>query len=173
MTDKDLVGRFLRDRSEKAFNDIYNSKTPRLYQIALRLTGHHVEEAQDLIQEMWVIAIRKIDLFRWESELRTWLTGILINIAREKRKKNERETQMRTSLTEVDKVADEYTFTTEDLEAAIAKLPAGYKQAIILHDIEGYRHEEIASILDVSIGTSKSQLYYARKALRNYLKDSK
>jgi RNA polymerase sigma-70 factor (ECF subfamily) len=170
MTDRILVEKFLKNRDEASFSTLYSAKTPRLYQVALRLTCHNEPEAQDLVQEMWMIAIRKIDLFRWESELKTWLTGILINLSREKRKRDAREQELKEKITAVDEIATEETFSKEDLENAITRLPAGYRQVIILHDIEGYKHQEIASIMDVTVGTSKSQLYHARKVLKNDLR---
>ena len=167
MDDQQLVKDFLKSRSEKAFHKLYQAKTPRLYQVALRLTAHDQYQAEELIQEMWVIAIRKLEGFEWRSELRTWLTGILINLSRTLRKQQEKERIMeQTFETEI---TDPPIYDVMDLEKAISELPAGYKQVIILHDIEGYKHREIAEIMDISEGTSKSQLFHARKAMRYLL----
>ena len=168
MEDQKLVHAFLKSRSETAFRDLYRSKTPHLYQMALRLTQDPTE-SEELVQEMWVVAIRKLSTFEWRSELKTWLTGILINLSRAKRKKRESEIAL-----ELDKqdVVEEIEFATSiDLENAIAHLPSGYRQIIILHDIEGYKHKEIAELLDITEGTSKSQLFHARKNLRMYLSE--
>ena len=120
-----------------------------------------------------MVAIRKLEDFEWRSELKTWLTGILINLSRAKRKKQERELSIDV-VNESGGESAEITFAnTHDLEKAIADLPPGYRQAIILHDIEGYKHKEIANLLDITEGTSKSQLFHARKALREYLNDTK
>jgi len=172
MDDKQLVRQFLKSRSEKAFSTLYRAKTPRLYQIALRLCAQDQHKAEELIQEMWMTAIRNLEGFQWRSELKTWLTGILINLHRDKRKKEEREMNARQTISEE---MIEYTgssfFTTYDLEKAISLLAPGFRQIIILHAIEGYKHKEIAALLDINEGTSKSQLFHAKKALRLLLNE--
>lgn len=170
MNDRQLVDQFIKSKSERAFKALYRSKTPRLYQMALRLTTHDPHQAEELIQETWIIALRKLESFEWRSELKTWLTGILINLYRDKRKKSEREAHL------LHGVREEASFdidisTKYDLEAAISKLPPGFRQVILLYAIEGYKHKEIAKILDISEGTSKSQLFHARNALRQLLQD--
>ncbi len=172
MDDKQLVNHYLENRSEKAFKALYRSKTPRLYQMALRLCAQDQHKAEELIQEMWVIAIKKLAQFEWRSELKTWLTGILINIARDKRKKAERELTVRQSVALEQDTAFELPFFNQyDLEKAISKLPSGFRQIIILYAIEGYKHKEIAELLGISEGTSKSQLFHAKKALRSLLSE--
>ncbi len=167
MKDQILVSNFIKTRSEKSFQKLYRAKTPHIYQMALRLSQDEAI-AQELVQQMWVVAITKIEDFQWKSELKTWLIGILFNLYRTLRKRGER-------LVEVEEYSSESvqpTISTKmDLEGAISQLPPGYRQILILHDIEGYKHREIAEILDVSEGTSKSQLFHARKAMREYLKD--
>lgn len=167
MKDQNLVSDFLESRSEKSFRTLYRAKTPHIYQTALRLSQNE-DVAQELVQQMWIIAISKIEDFQWRSELKTWLIGILFNLYRSQRKKEERLSQIDENLHESairsspnDKI---------DLESAIAQLPPGYRQILILHDIEGYKHREISDILDITEGTSKSQLFHARKAMREFLK---
>lgn len=136
--------------------------------MALRLTQDQYQ-SEELIQEMWVIAIKKLGGFEWRSELKTWLIGILINLSRAKRKE-----KGFLEITEDVSVGSsvELSFAnSHDLEKAISHLPPGYRQIIILHDIEGYKHREIAELLDVTEGTCKSQLFHARKALREYLSE--
>jgi len=172
MKDKHLVDEFLKHRSEKAFSTLYGAKTPRLYQMALRLTRHNQHRAEELIQEMWFIAIKKLPSFEWRSELMTWLTGILINLSRRENKENARGiASHETLVADWEEENEETLFTTDDLEHAMAKLSPGYRQVVILHDIEGYEHKEIAVLLNLNEGTSKSQLHHARKALRLYLKE--
>lgn len=169
--DQKLVRDFLRTRSESAFTDLYQSKTPHLYKMALRLTQDEYQ-SEELLQEMWIIAVKKLDKFEWRSELKTWLIGILINLARAKRKEREKEviSDQQEMVAEVSSA--ELTFSNSyDLENGIATLPPGYRQIIILYDIEGYKHREIADLLDISEGTSKSQLFHARKMLREYLSE--
>ncbi len=172
MDEKQLVEHFLQSRNEKAFLALYRSKTPRLYQIALRLCARDQHQAEELVQEMWLTAIVKMENFQWRSELRTWLTGILINKHRDKRKKEEREMNARLSVIDVTPEATLSSFfTTYDLEKAISLLPPGFRQIIILYAIEGYKHHEIAELLDISVGTSKSQLFHAKRALRSLLNE--
>ena len=168
MNDRTLVDNYINHKSEKAFRQLYQAKTPRLYQMALRLTQDPTR-SDDLIQEMWTVAARKLDDFKWQSELRTWLTGILINIYRTERRKEQKnnETDSEILITTPAPPLDDDMHAV-DLEKAIKSLPPGYRQSIILHDIEGYKHKEIAEILDITEGTSKSQLYYARRAIREY-----
>lgn len=171
MEDKKLVQDFLGTRSEAAFLRLYRAKTPYLYQMALRLTQNEYQ-SEELIQETWVVAVRKLGDFQWKSELKTWLTGILINLFRSKRKAEEKNLVLQASeLTEQEAISEAPSDTLKDLEKAIAQLPPGYRQIIILHDIEGYKHKEIASLLDISEGTSKSQLFHARKAIRQFLSE--
>ncbi|MEO1051002.1 MAG: RNA polymerase sigma factor [Bacteroidota bacterium] len=169
MDDRQLVEQFLKTKSEKAFRQLYRERTPHLYQMALRLTQDD-SLSDELIQEMWVIAIRKLAEFQWRSALKTWLTGILVNLYRNHRKANEK----MDALADEDsvEVSSELTFSNaHDLEAGIAQLPPGYRQIIILHDVEGYKHREIAQLLDITEGTSKSQLFHARKTLRTFLSE--
>ncbi len=167
MDDRQLVKQFLRNRSEKAFRRLYQARTPHLYQMALRLTQDY-SLSEDLIQEMWVVAIRKLPEFEWRSPLKTWLTGILINLHRNHRKKSKQ--VMRVTTEQLSGPDQQFTLhTVHDLERGIAQLPPGYRQVIILHDVEGYKHQEIAELLDITEGTSKSQLFHARKALRLFL----
>lgn len=171
MNDRKLVNDFLESQSEQAFRSLYRSKTPHLYRLALRLT-QDTTRSEELIQETWLIAIRKLAQFEWRSELKTWLIGILINLSRKHRWETESleqvdESQLVSSTT----FEENTTLTALDLEQAISKLPPGYRQIIILHDIEGYKHKEIAELLDITEGTSKSQLYHARRSMRAYLSE--
>ncbi|HMB63515.1 MAG TPA: RNA polymerase sigma factor [Eudoraea sp.] len=170
MNDRPLVDKFLKTRSERAFTTLYRAKTPRLYQVALRLTAHDQHRAEELIQEMWIIAVKKLAGFEWRSELMTWLTGILINLSRREKKQNAGElAAQETWQGDWVEEDEEPAFTTDDLEIAMDQLSPGYRRVVILHDIEGYRHKEIAAMLDLNEGTSKSQLHHARKVLRQYL----
>lgn len=171
LDDKKLVSDYLTTQNEQAFSSLYNSKTPRLYKTALRLTQNE-GQAQEIIQQMWVVAIRKLDHFEWRSELTTWLTAILFNLYRTLRKREEKMTELAPNHVAEMEVIKPNKDLSMDLESAISQLPPGYRQSIILHDIEGFKHREIAELLDISEGTSKSQLFYARKAIREYLDDN-
>lgn len=149
-------------RGEDAFRALYRAHTPALYALALRLTGSDKNEAEDLVQETWVRATRKLSSFRGESALRSWLCGVLVNVRRER---------IRTVWRVVDgpdiePVTAAPDIIAFDLERAIAALPVGARDVFVLHDVYGYAHHEIAHMLGVVEGTSKSQLSRARKLLR-------
>jgi RNA polymerase sigma-70 factor (ECF subfamily) len=169
-TDQQLVHKFLNTGDERAFRQLYRSHTPNLYPLALRLAGGSETDAQDALQETWIRACKKLQRFEWKSSLRTWLTGILINCVREAN----REFQQRRE----EELPEEYSgdtvepsWTGVDLDQLIARLPSGYRHVLTLHDIEGYTHEEIGAFLDISSGTSKSQLFHARQVLRSLLRE--
>lgn len=168
MTDKETVNLILRHRSETAFRELYKSKTPSLYRVALRLSGGYVVVAEDMIQEMWVAAIRKLPTFEWKSELKTWLTAILINISKEVYRDSITRERM---LVFDDTPNHSFDVQSIDLAKAIDSLPPGYRHVVVLHDVEGYKHHEIAEMLGINEGTSKSQLAQARKKLREFLSD--
>ncbi|MCE7992184.1 MAG: RNA polymerase sigma factor [Roseivirga sp.] len=167
-SDQELVRDFLDSQSEAAFRRLYRDKTPHLYQMALRLTAFNEFEADELVQKMWIIAIRKLNGFTWKSTLKTWLTGILINLNRDELKKEASKKKVTDALS-AQKAASSTTISGYDLEKALSNIPIGYRKVIILHDIEGYQHKEIAALLNINEGTSKSQLFQARKALRQQL----
>jgi RNA polymerase sigma-70 factor (ECF subfamily) len=168
--DQQLVKDFLKNRSEVAFSQLYREQTPALYKIALRLT-RNAYTAEELIQEMWVVAASKLQYFRWEAKLKTWLTAILINLYKAEHRKSVRHESVELNDDLVATPVKENTIEVDDLEKAIANLPAGYREVIILHDVEGYKHKEIAKMLGVTEGTSKSQLFYARRMLRGFLNE--
>jgi RNA polymerase sigma-70 factor (ECF subfamily) len=160
-----LVRWYLETRGEEAFRALYRAHTPSLYALALRLTGGDQSEAEDLVQESWVRAVRSLSTFRAESALRSWLCGLLANVRRERTR-----TAWRTlDAPDIDVAAPAPASSdglTLDLERAIATLPVGARDVFVLHDVYGYTHGEIAGMLGVATGTSKSQLTRARRLLR-------
>ena len=167
-TERVLVRRFLRTRDEKSFRELYRRHTPVLYRLGLRLVGGSEADAQDAIQDTWIRACKSLSRFEWKSSLRTWLTGILINRTREFIRDRRRQPE--------EELPEEFPASTVarpgegiDLEQAIACLPSGYREVLLLHDVEGNTHEEISLLLEISVGTSKSQLFHARKAVRAML----
>lgn len=171
-TDRELATRVL-EGDEAAFRTLYRRHTPRLWPVVLRLLGGSAAraEAEDAVQETWIRAIRALDGFRWESAFSTWLTGIGLNCAREllrkRKRRNETSTDGLLELLEGGSPPD--TERRLDLEEAIAELPDGYRTVLVLHDLEGYTHPEIADRMGIAVGTSRSQLYHARRAVRQLL----
>jgi RNA polymerase sigma-70 factor (ECF subfamily) len=137
--------------------------------LALRLNAGDVAGAEDVVHDAWIRAVERLSGFRWESAFSTWLSGFVINTIRDRSRKDARELrgiEEEHPSTDISllKAADRI-----DLQRAIAQLPAGFRQVLILHDIEGYTHEEIAELLGIMPGTSKSQLARARGAVRRAL----
>jgi RNA polymerase sigma-70 factor (ECF subfamily) len=169
--DRDLADALLLQGDERAFRELYQRHTPRLYQVALRIVGGSEHDAEDVVQETWIKATEKLGTFRWEAAFATWLTGIGLNVARQLLRRRGR-------WVELDGAPEPWRPPPHDgeridLERAIALLPAGYRTVLVLHDVEGYRHDEIGGMLGISPGTSKSQLFNARRSLRQALEPAK
>jgi RNA polymerase sigma-70 factor (ECF subfamily) len=168
LSDRELVESVVLDGDERAFRELYHRHTPRLYQLMLRLTGSE-QDAEDVVQEAWIRATEAAANFRWESSFGTWLTGIGVNRFKELlRKRN------RWPAFNLDQVAEPESRSDSvgervDLERALSMLPDGYRTVLVLHDMEGYRHDEIAAQLGIAAGTSKSQLFHARRYVRALL----
>jgi len=168
--DRKLVSAYLRGREEKAFRALYGRHTPPVYRFVLRLTGGRTAEAEEIVQTAWIRAAERLDSFRWDSSLRTWLTGIALNCWRET-VRSERRIDAAASLVPLEIGVDRLHRDVPriDLERAIASLPDGYRVVLVLHDVEGYTHEEIGRLMGIRNGTSKSQLSRARRAIRRWL----
>jgi RNA polymerase sigma-70 factor (ECF subfamily) len=167
--DRSLARAVLERGDERAFRTLYRRHAPSLYAFALRVLAGSEADAEDVVQETWVRAVRHLGNFRWESTLRTWLTSITLNLSREAlRAKSRRDT---TELDETLGLATPVARDGEriDLERAIARLPERCRTVLVLHDVEGFTHEEISRQLEIAVGTSKSQLFDARRAIRQYL----
>lgn len=166
--DLSLVDRFLRHHDERSFRLLYRRHSPALLQFTMRLVRGSREDGEEVLQAVWVRAIEKLPGFRWESSLRTWLTGIALNCARELLRRRQRSLPADPIDLEDDSSLPAVTpdIRRRDLEAAIAELPDGYREVLVLHDIEGYTHLEIGRLLGIQSGTSKSQLLRARRAIR-------
>jgi RNA polymerase sigma-70 factor (ECF subfamily) len=138
-----------------------------------RLLGRSATEAEDVVQETWIRACEGLPRFRWESSFSTWLLGIGLNVVRGRQRRNAREPS--GSLEESLQLAATMGSSEDriDLARAIDLLPDGYRMALVLHDIEGLKHAEIAERLGISSGTSKSQLFSARRAMRAMLAGSR
>ena len=163
--DRVLVGRFLRDRSEDAFGRLYDRHAPAVHQLILRLLPRSGADADEVLQETWIRAIERLERFRFDSLLKTWLCGIAVNCCREQvRRSGSTRSGSAAPVEPMDRrpeVGDRL-----DLESAIASLPDGFREVLVLHDVEGHTHEEIARIAGIDASTSRSQLARARRAVR-------
>ena len=154
---------------ELAFRQLYRRHSPRLYLLVLRLLGGAEADAEDVVQETWLKATERLSTFRWEASFGSWLSAIGLNVARETlRRRGKREEQWNDETDAVGPAPREKVDPV-DVDRAIRGLPPGYRTVLILHDVEGYRHEEIAEKLGITAGTSKSQLFHARRAMRGAL----
>lgn len=159
-----------------AFEAIYRAHSGRLYSVACRMLGNPAD-AEDLLQEIFLAAHRKLDSFRGESALGTWLYRLATNLCLDYlRSRAAKSGQLTDGLDQEPSLADsgsrrlaERTVDRMDLERALAQLPEGCRNAFVLHDIEGLEHREVAEVLGVAEGTSKSQVHKARLRLRAIL----
>jgi RNA polymerase sigma-70 factor (ECF subfamily) len=167
--DRALVRRVLADNDRAAFGALYDRHASYLYRLALRLSAGDEPAAEDAMHDAWVRAGSRLAQFQWRSELRTWLAGFVVNAVRERQRVVVTE-ELDEAVAEAAPLSDVYDRV--DLVKALAALPAGYREVLILHDAEGWTHEEIAERLGIASGTSKSQLSRARAAMRRLLRES-
>lgn len=161
----------------EAFEELYQRYHRRIFSLCLRMTNNFAE-AEDLTQEIFIHVHRKIGGFRGESTMMTWLHRVSVNkvlmhfrkssVRLERTTKDDalpepkvKDAETRSQMLAVNRLA---------LDKAIAQLSPGYRAVFILHEIEGYEHEEIARMFGTAVGTSKSQLHKARMKLRQLLK---
>ena len=171
--DADLVAR-CRAGDLTAFEELYRRHSARLYNLAFRMFGN-VPDAEDVLQEIFLIAFRKLHSFKGDSGLSTWLYRLAMNhcldhlrskAARMRHTTDSLDDDTRGGPVIVPQAGPELTVTRMDLERAILQLPEGCRAAFLLHDVEGFEHREIAEILGIAAGTSKSQVHKARMKLR-------
>jgi RNA polymerase sigma-70 factor (ECF subfamily) len=189
-TDADLVAR-CRAGDMEAFETIYRQHSARIYSLAARMAGSR-DDGEDLLQEIFVQAHRKLDSFKGDSALGTWLYRLALNycldFVRSKRAKMAKLTDSldgdrgtgggtglgtgsvtsRANLSPAMAVR-ETPVVRLDLERALEQLPEGCREAFVLHDVEGFDHKEVAGLLEIAEGTSKSQVFKARARLRALL----
>ena len=178
--DAELIARAQRGE-EEAFEAIYNAHKRRVYYLCLRMIGN-TAEAEELTQEAFMQVFRKIQTFRGDSSFSTWLHRVSVNVVLMKlRKKTPNEVPIDSDEENEEFAAPPKEFGAPDLtltglvdrvtlDRAVAKLPKGCRQVFLLHDVMGCEHNEIAAMLDYSVGNSKSQLHKARMRLRKLLR---
>ena len=160
----------------QAFERLYRAHASRVYSICVRMSGSRTR-GEELTQDVFVRAWQKLHLFRGESAFSTWLHRLAVNVVLNARKTEGRD-RSRMVTNDDDENSGEWADRVGhaplhaermDLEAAIATLPPGARRVFVLHDVEGYKHEEIAELLGVTSGGSKAQLHRARLLLREAL----
>jgi len=154
----------------QAFERLYRAQVARVHSLARRMVGP--AEADELTQDVFVRGWQKLHTFRGEAAFGTWLHRLAVNLmlahcaAQGARRRYLDEGADPAEVGEARPASPELTM---DFETAIGRLPPGARQIFVLHDVEGYKHEEIAEMLGISAGTSKAQLHRARMALRRHL----
>ncbi|MFY9559240.1 MAG: sigma-70 family RNA polymerase sigma factor [Terriglobales bacterium] len=165
---------------EAAFEVLYHLHKRRVYSLCLRMVSNPAQ-AEDLAQEAFLQLFRKISTFRGESAFSTWLHRMTVNVVLMNLRKKGLPLVSLEETMETDDESQKKELGAQDvkltgsidrlqLQRAIDRLPPGYKTVFVLHDVEGFEHNEIAEMVGCSIGNSKSQLHKARLKLRDYLK---
>ena len=176
MTTADLeLARRCHEGDAAAFEDVYRRHAGRLYNVVRRMLGS-AEEAEDLVQEVFLQAHRKLGSFRGDSSLGTWLYRLAMNHCLDVLRNRQTKMAHLTDSMDAPNAAAVAApgpalgaVSRIDLERAIATLPPACRAAFLLHDVEGFGHTEVASILGISDGTSKSQVHKARLRIREKL----
>lgn len=153
-----------------AFERLYRTHVARVHSLVRRMLGD--DDADEVTQDVFVRVWQKLGTFRGESAFGTWLHRLAVNVVLARRadlgtrRRRYHDDDEPLDLVSARSASPE---TTMDFEQALARLPDGARQVFVLHDVEGYRHEEIAGMLGLATGTSKSQLHRARMALRTHM----
>ncbi len=169
----DLAAR-IRAGDETAFEELYRLHATRLYNLAYRMAGSPTD-ADDLLQDIFLQAYRKVGSFRGESSMGTWLYRLGMNHCLDVLRSRQARMGQQTDSLDEENAAPAVAapaigaVSRIDLERAIAKLPPACRAAFLLHDVEGFGHQEVGTILGISEGTSKSQVHKARLRIRQYL----
>ncbi len=169
MEERDLIAR-AKSGDRDAMGELYERHARRVYTVVRRLVGDdHL--AEDLSQEAWVRAFEKLHLFRGDSAFGTWIYRLATNVAlnRLRRSSKRKTVEAAAELPQIVRAPDDVVVSRRVLSLALDKLPPGYRRVLVLHDVEGWTHEEIARCLNCSAGTSKSQLHKARARMRDLI----
>jgi RNA polymerase sigma-70 factor (ECF subfamily) len=171
--DSDLV-ELARDGDCVAFEQLYRRHRDRIYALLWRLSGGDAGVAEDMLQESFVRAWQKLDGFRGDSKFGTWLHRLSANVGLSDRRTRLRRVSREQGMDDaVDRAAvgarDVSAGKRMDLEQAISGLPERARTVLVLYDIEGYSHAEIAETTGMAVGSSKAQLHRARKLVRERL----
>jgi len=158
-----------RKNKRKSQKRLYEQYCDAMFTIAYRIVKD-MDLANDVLQEAFIQVFRDIKQFKGESTIGAWIKTIVVRNAI-KKFKNERIFLPIEESTNGETVSWPEEMYSEDLEKAILSLPLGYRTIFLLIEVEGYKHREVAKILNISEGTSKSQLHYAKKQLQKSLKD--
>ena len=164
----------IRAGDSVAFDELYQQHAGRLYNLAYRMAGA-THEAEDLLQDVFLLVYRKLGSFRGESSLGTWLYRLAMNHCLDVLRSRSSRMGQHTDSLDDEHAAEPAAapalgaVSRIDLDRAITRLPHACRAAFLLHDVEGFGHQEVGAILGISEGTSKSQVHKARLRIREYL----
>jgi RNA polymerase sigma-70 factor, ECF subfamily len=164
--DREIVAR-CQQGDQGAMQVLFERHNKKIYAMALRMTGSGAD-AEDVVQDTFIKAFRYLPKFRGDSAVGTWLYRIAVNLTRDLHKRRQR-SRPEPEMDPGEHVEPRDTLAAKELERALQELPEGYREVLVLHDVMEKDHKEIASILDVKVGTSKSQLHKARARMRELL----
>jgi RNA polymerase sigma-70 factor (ECF subfamily) len=168
------LARRLKQGDMDAYEELYRLHSRRLYNLTWRMLGN-ASDAEDALQEVFLQVFRKIGSFKGESALGTWIYRLAMNLCVDRTRSRAAHDDQKTDALDPARMAEpgtlvpEMTMSRLDLERAIAVLPEGCRAAFLLHDVEGFEHREVATILGIAEGTSKSQVHKARLRIRHFL----
>ena len=158
---------------KRAYEQLYRRHAGKIHGLCWRICGGQQALAEELTQEAFIRAWQKLGTFKGNSRFSTWLHRVAVNVALSDRRirlrKVERETALDERILDQSKAPERDTGSVMDLEQAISRLPERARSVLVLHDVEGYMHQDIAEQLNMAVGTSKAQLHRARRLLREYL----
>jgi RNA polymerase sigma-70 factor (ECF subfamily) len=166
--DRVLIEAVIARRSELAARQLVDRHSPRLLAVVTRILGADGAAAEDVLQLSWIRGFDALPAFRGEARFSTWMTRIAVRGALEHLRRRRPAEESETSIELAAAPADDPDGRI-DVEAAIARLPAGCRAVLILHAIEGFTHEEIGTTLGIAAGTSKAHLFRARQLMRRWL----
>ena len=155
----------------RAFERLYRTHLPKVHSLVRRMTAGR--DADELTQDVFVRVWQKLSSFRGDSAFGTWLHRLAVNVVIERFRTDAVRRQRHHDGEDIFAVlpaASQNRDLSMDFETALAKLPDGAREIFVLHDVEGYKHHEIATLLEISSGTSKAQLHRARMILRRHLR---
>lgn len=167
LSDERLIGRFLATGDADAFRALYRRHAPAVYGLLCRLTGGRDGDAADLLQETWIRAAGRLETFGGRARFRTWVSGVAVNCYREWRRR-EASGAVLTPLESPHGIPDEPRRALAlDINQVLLAIPIHYREALLLHDVEGFTHDDIATALGIEPGTSKSRVARARTIFRS------
>ena len=172
MESEPLIIRRAIDGDERALRALWTRHAPHIDMVVRRLVGGDADTAADIAQEVWIQIFRALPSYRGDSQFSTWAHRIAVNRTLNALRRTRRLANLETDVQEDSAAVEpdhDRSFVAESIEAAAAKLSPGARAVFMLHDVEGYTHEEIADALGITTGGSKSQLFKARAKLRSLL----